>query len=249
MAKKSFSKQKNALPLYYKLTQILRDRIITGEYPRGAKIPTEPMLCEEFGMSRVTVRQAVEILENKGFVERQQGRGTFVKETGVLGLGWSFGQSEDVEFLAQNTWLELISKRKIRTSKTVAVDLELSRGEPVYMIKGIRHSNNLTDNRKAIYRAYITEAIGRKILIQPIESQLFFLEVERIYGEPFKSSKRIISAASADEKMAEEMNIQIGSPVLVTKGIYSSEFDGPLLVASTLYAGDSFQSVTVMERR
>jgi hypothetical protein len=60
------------------LAMLLRNRISDGLYSPGQKMPTQEELEQEFGVARVTVRQAVELLETEGLVQRQQGRGTFV---------------------------------------------------------------------------------------------------------------------------------------------------------------------------
>jgi len=65
-------------PLYKTLTDEIRRRIRSGEFAVGARIPTEHELCAGEGVSRTTVRQAVQALVNEGVLDRQQGRGTFV---------------------------------------------------------------------------------------------------------------------------------------------------------------------------
>src|SRR5829696_9177478 len=70
--------RKNALPLYHQLRELLRDKIESGVWQPGHRLPTESELVAEFELSRATVRQSMQLLENDGLVERQQGRGTFV---------------------------------------------------------------------------------------------------------------------------------------------------------------------------
>jgi len=67
-----------SIPLYRQLEEILKQRIKNGELKPGVQIPTEFELCEEFGISRISVRQALAELANDGFLCRHQGRGTFV---------------------------------------------------------------------------------------------------------------------------------------------------------------------------
>lgn len=70
--------KRTALPLYHQLRELLREKIESGEWQPGYRLPTESELTVEFGVSRGTVRQAMQLLENQGLVERSQGRGTFV---------------------------------------------------------------------------------------------------------------------------------------------------------------------------
>ena len=67
-------------PLYYQVKRRLRDRITSGRYPAGAQIPPEGTLEREFGVSRTTVRKAVEELVDEGFLLRRRGVGTFVSD-------------------------------------------------------------------------------------------------------------------------------------------------------------------------
>ena len=66
------------IPIYYQLKEILLKKIRTGEWVPGALIPSERELCETYGISRMTARQAISDLVNEGVCYREQGRGTFV---------------------------------------------------------------------------------------------------------------------------------------------------------------------------
>ena len=66
------------IPIYHQLKEILLKKIRTGEWPPGALIPSERELCETYGISRMTARQAITDLVNEGVCYREQGRGTFV---------------------------------------------------------------------------------------------------------------------------------------------------------------------------
>jgi GntR family transcriptional regulator len=70
--------KRSPVPFYIQVAMLLRNRISDGLYSPGQKMPTQEELEQEFGVARVTVRQAVELLEKEGLVQRQQGRGTFV---------------------------------------------------------------------------------------------------------------------------------------------------------------------------
>src|SRR5690625_3405585 len=65
-------------PLYMQMKEILKKRIIKGEYPVGSLIPSEPELKDEFDVSIITVRRAVEELALQGYVEKRSGVGTTV---------------------------------------------------------------------------------------------------------------------------------------------------------------------------
>src|SRR4051812_38071752 len=69
---------KSAVPRYLQLADLLRQRIARGTWPRDHRLPSLEMLMVEFGVARVTVRQAIDVLAREGLLSPQQGRGTFV---------------------------------------------------------------------------------------------------------------------------------------------------------------------------
>src|SRR5437773_2551578 len=83
----------SAQALYIQLASIFRERIMNGTWKKGQSIPPEKALCAEFKVARGTVRQALQSLEDEGYLRREQGRGTFVHldrqsvSNGKLGTG------------------------------------------------------------------------------------------------------------------------------------------------------------------
>ena len=70
----------SATPLFQQLAEELRKALRAGEYPPGSQLPTEHQLCGRYGVSRVTVRKALEELSQRGEVVRRPGKGTFVAD-------------------------------------------------------------------------------------------------------------------------------------------------------------------------
>jgi GntR family transcriptional regulator len=79
--------QRSRVPLYLQVAAILRKRIEDGHWALGEKISTLEELENEFQVARVTVRQAIELLQEEGLVDRRQGKGTFVARD-VKGKRW-----------------------------------------------------------------------------------------------------------------------------------------------------------------
>ena len=68
------------IPLYHQLAEILQDRIRSGTYGPGEMLPSEIGLAKQYGIGRPTVRQAMNLLVQKGLIQRRRGAGTFVKK-------------------------------------------------------------------------------------------------------------------------------------------------------------------------
>ncbi len=73
----------NSEPNYRRIVRLLEERIVSGEYPPGYRLPPERELCEIYGVSRVTARQALAELAQRDLVVRHQGQGTFVRRPKV----------------------------------------------------------------------------------------------------------------------------------------------------------------------
>jgi GntR family transcriptional regulator len=70
--------ERSRVPLYVQVASVMRQRVETGRWREGDQISTIEELEREFGVARVTIRQAIEMLRNEGLLDAQQGRGTFV---------------------------------------------------------------------------------------------------------------------------------------------------------------------------
>src|SRR5260370_38462915 len=75
------------IPLVYQLTEVIRDKIVRGEYRLGEPIPTEDQLQKFYGVSRTTVRLALAKLVNELYIRRQQGKRTDVNPEGLVSKG------------------------------------------------------------------------------------------------------------------------------------------------------------------
>ena len=125
------------LPAYAQLADILRSSISQGEYPPGDRLPAESALAKSHGVSAMTARQAVSVLEEEGLVRRIQGKGTYVRKIGVSAS--SFGLDALGEVLADH---DNLSVRIIKASvkKTPGVEKEvlgLKPNQPVIVVERV----------------------------------------------------------------------------------------------------------------
>jgi GntR family transcriptional regulator len=126
-------------PLYHQLEVLLRERILSGEWARGEQIPTEERLVALYGVSRVTVRQAVRNLVQAGYLERGQGRGTFVREpTLVAGERGLLSFSEEMRALGLRPGSVLLECTVVPAGEVVASKLGLDPDARVHRIRRLR---------------------------------------------------------------------------------------------------------------
>lgn len=106
------------IPLYHQLADIILEKIRSGEYPPGSRIPSEHQLAAEHGIGRPTARQATELLVRRKILQRKRGAGTFVqperKEVDLLSLAGTISSFQQKGILIQTQILQKMQVIKIK---------------------------------------------------------------------------------------------------------------------------------------
>src|SRR6266498_1779961 len=116
------------------MKDLITERIETGQWMPGHQLPSEPELADEFGVSRTTVRQAMQLLEFEGLVQKVQGKGTFVgrpkmaRNLGELHRGFAPNEISSVQS---------IHFRIVKAPTSVAARLNLLAADEVYEFKRV----------------------------------------------------------------------------------------------------------------
>ena len=128
------------VPLYYSIMEVLKDSIINGIYPVGTFLPTETELEKKFNVSKITIRKAIELLENDGYVSKKSGKGTTVISNNIfnkLSNGQSFSsilnqqgyqvtkehtQFEYIDIDPQNELFPYFSRKCLRITRCYYLD-------------------------------------------------------------------------------------------------------------------------------
>lgn len=119
-------------PLYDQLKQKIREAIDQGVFKHGEKVPNEGELCEIYGVSRITVRKAMQELCNEGFLERKQGKGTFVMRKKVKReMVTVDGFTDFVKLLGKKPTKRILACEEIKASPKLAESLQIEVGAPV----------------------------------------------------------------------------------------------------------------------
>ncbi len=204
-----------AEPNYMFVYNCLKKSIENGEYPIDSLIPPEPVLEKMFHVSRVTVRQAVAMLENEGMVKKQRGIGTVV-------LNYEITQNLNhitslTETLMRKGYDVTISKVKI---SKVEADAKLAG------ILGVKEKTLLAKINRIIYASEIPLGIVVNYIpyelvegIEECDSKLFSLYklLEEKYFLNIEMAQDKIYAKNADEEEAEKLKIDPGFALICVK--------------------------------
>ena len=154
------------LPKHYQLTKILRDEILSEKFEPNDRFPTEEMLCQQYGVSRGTVRRAVSTLTQEGLLRREQGRGTFVNRAYPQSAFFALtGFAEDMRRQHRQPGTRPLSAGVIPAPLAVAERLAVSTGEPTLRIVRLR----LADDRPVVHE---TRHLAQELCPQPITEDL-----------------------------------------------------------------------------
>src|ERR1700751_2077682 len=122
--------------LYSRVETVLAGEITGGDLKVGDQLPTEDSLIARFGVSRITVRRAIQNLVSRGLVEIHRGKGTFVAAPKITqNLAELSGFVEDMHALGRKPTARVLSKEVVTADNTVAGHLALMKGERVVRVR------------------------------------------------------------------------------------------------------------------
>lgn len=121
-------------PAYAQLAEILRRLIAEGVYPPHGKIPSESSISRQYGLSIMTVRQAIGVLTKEGLIERVQGSGTFVKPVDLIGSRFDLGSIREIFQDTEHTKVKVLRMALARADAKSAQMLRLPEGARLILI-------------------------------------------------------------------------------------------------------------------
>lgn len=127
------------VPLYWQVEHDIRQRIESGVWQPGYRIPSEQQLGDLYGASRITIRQALGNIASDGLVSREPGRGTFVRTAQhTQGVRLTASFTEEMMQLGYNIETRVLAQRIEPASEEVAGYFEMDQGAPVIRIDRLR---------------------------------------------------------------------------------------------------------------
>lgn len=228
--------QNSVLPYYYQIREILRQKIAEGEYQPGSKIPSETELQKHFGVSRATIRNAIDSLVAAGLMYRRRGMGTFVAERKIdelLSHLVSFSEEMRLKGMVPST--SRIAVSMVKPSKLIADELKVSPDDQVLRIERVRCANG---DPIVILVSYLPPRLGVSLSEDFSGSLLNLLETK--YGVEIFVGDQVIEAASADEQQAALLEIEKGDPVLVIRRTSYSRDGMPVEYVEGIYRADRY---------
>ncbi|MFW6119915.1 MAG: GntR family transcriptional regulator [Petrotogales bacterium] len=240
MNKKVTKDNTNSIPAYLKLYRILRQRINEGEYDK--RLPIEKELCEEFHVSRLTVRRSLEELKREGVVYAKKGKGTFIaenkREEQLTSLG-SFSEEASGEGRKASS---LVLRNEIISPPPEVIEaFDIPSKGMVLLLERVRF---LDDEPLAIERSYLNPLIDIRIL-NIIQRDMSSESLYRILREEFEiglqRAVEYIEIAQMSRKEAKYLQCETGDYGILRHRYTYTDADECIEYVVSMYKGERYK--------
>ncbi|WP_404470231.1 GntR family transcriptional regulator [Sutcliffiella horikoshii] len=233
------------IPIYYQLESYIKNQIEAGFILPGENIPSEREYAESYGISRMTVRQAINSLVNEGLLYRKKGSGTFVSEKKIeQPLQGLTSFTEDMKKRGMTPTSKLIHFEVIPANSFISSELKISEYAPVYEIKRIR----LADGEPmALETNYLSANLVKGLTEEEVKASIYSYVEEKL-GLRITHAEQLIESVRASEEHEKLLFIEKDHPMLYIQRNTFLHDGTPLELVKSVYRGDRYKFQIKMER-
>jgi GntR family transcriptional regulator len=235
------------VPLYRQLSERLAQAIVAGEYTAGAALPTEHQLCERFGVSRITVRKALDELVGRRLVERRRGVGTFVAKDGAT--AWSVTLTGVIEDVITPSRLTILREEIEAPPDDVRKFAKLP---DTARLKLYEATNTISGNVPLVHIRYwfpldVAKTLSAAALSGPTQA---IKVVERASGRAVGHAEQVVEPLNARGEVARRLRVSPGTAVLRAIRVYYDIAQQPLEIFDAAYHPTQYRyTATLFPRR
>lgn len=225
------------IPLYQQLMNHIEDKITRGMYVSGERLLSESEMAKTYNVSVITVRKAISELIEKGFVERKQGKGTFVTKPRF---------TKDVTKLLSFTEMcnrmnvkpggKMLESKLIKPSERIQNQLELSKDSQVIYISRVRYA----DGEPMVIENNYFPVEYIKLLGNKFDNNSLFEYLHETYSVSVEASEKRIEICRATNNEAKLLNVKKNDPLLLIKSTAYSQYNKPVYSGVQIINGERF---------
>ena len=233
------------IPLYKILKNDLYGQIESGSLKPGELIPSERMLCKQYGISRITVRRCFSEMIHEGILYRKHGKGTFVAMRKI-----KQGLTRIVDFNRTVRELGMKPSTSILSSESISADIEIAKvfalpiAAPILKLSLLGKGD---EEPLVLYESYFPPEIGRKIIGEALirEKKAVPFSTYDLYDEsagviPF-TVNQTFEAITANDRLSVILELRKGAPILLITSIFLDRNQQPLEFRKAMYRGDRYK--------
>lgn len=230
---------------YVQITAHFRKLIDGQRMLDGDQLPTDEEVGKLFNVSRITVRQAMSELVRLGYIDRIQGKGTFVRvRKADMQLNSLKGFTEEMQAHGLKTFSKLQSIEILACPKRIAELLRVEEGARVYSLLRVRYADDIP---MAVEHVLMPFYLCPELEQMDLEGSIYRQLSERNGRIPVRASQNI-EAGLVGAEYAELLHIRTGGPALVFERISYLEDDTPMEYVVSTYRGDRYKFHVEMHR-
>lgn len=231
-----------SVPLYQQIKEDIKAAIQSGKYKPKEKIPPEPALSEEYAVSRITVRRAIEELCSEGYLTKMQGRGTFVNTPRInrkfTGGAKVEGFSQTCCKLGLTPGARVVDRRIVPSRHDEQEFFGLGPDALLVYIERVRTADGqpiFLENLFLPYESY------KDLLTMDLSNVSMFETIRKISGHgPADIAHRTVEVTRASLEQSQQLSIPLGEPMLFLNVYFLDESGHPSCIGRQYYIGSRY---------
>ncbi|HEX7065806.1 MAG TPA: GntR family transcriptional regulator [Bacillales bacterium] len=232
--------------MYHQLKVFIKEQIESAVWKAEEAIPSERELSELFGISRITVRQAINELVNEGVLFRKRGMGTFVAPPKInQGLSKLSGFTADMQSLGLKPSSKVLNVRNVTASPEIAQKLNIQEEDEIVEIFRLRLAD---DEPMALERSFLPFDKVKPIMDEPLENRsLYTLLTEKCHLNLAWAKQTIEIGDIGTQGDAELLEVDQNTPVLLIERTTHLDNSEPIEYVVSQYRADRYKFTIEMD--
>ncbi len=235
------------IPYYFQLLEIIKSQISGEVWKAGERLPSEPELCQQYGVSRTVVRQALQELEYNQLITRLKGRGTFVAEAKIEEslVQQLTGFHQDMTERGYAVQTQVLRHEVLPAPDKVASLLRLQSSSPVFCIERLRFVDG---EPIVLVTTYLPQALCAGLEQYDLEQRSLYDVLENEFGLEISHGRRTIEAVGALRREAQLLQVPEKSPLILLDSVTCLGDGTPVEYYHALHRGDRSRFEVELQR-
>lgn len=227
------------IPRYHRIAEALRDRIRQGDLPPGHRLANQRELAREFGVTLMTLRQGLEVLEREKLIVRRHGLGTFVAaptiDYDILQLQRFAGE---LSAQGEHVTTRLLGHRFIAAERRLASALELGPRARVLVVERLR---SVDGHPVSLQRSFLPGPIGDEVVKTDLATTPLRQTLEFKLGLVIERARETVAAVRLGRREARELGCGSGVPAFESERVSFTAAGQPVVFDRVFIPGDRFR--------
>ena len=229
----------SVIPYYHQLKQLIKNKIISGEWESEQKLPSEKEFCDSFKVSRTVVRQALGNLATDGLIVTYRAKGSFVasaKPKYEWGLMDSLsGFYDDAVATGSKVFAHVLDFNVITPTEKIAQILQIQPSEKIILLKRLRY---IGSEPIMLGITHLPEHLCPDLMHEDMRNRSLYRLLSEKFGLNIAKGLRTIESVNATPEQGKLLNVDIGAALSLIKGTMYLEDNTPLEYGESWHRGD-----------